>query len=76
MGVGPECLHHKLAAKTDDIPTQGSYEEVLREFKRTIAEKRLKECNGNKTLAANTLSISRAYLHRLLREGSELDAPS
>ncbi|MFN7934505.1 MAG: sigma-54 dependent transcriptional regulator [Bryobacteraceae bacterium] len=71
----PEFLHHKFAAKTEDIPTQGSYEEVLREFKRNIAEKRLKECNGNKTLAANTLSISRAYLHRLLRETSELDAP-
>ena len=27
----------------------------------------MKENNGNKTLAARSLSISRAYLHRLIR---------
>ena len=31
----------------------------------------VREANGNKTLAARSLSISRAYLHRLLRLAEE-----
>jgi hypothetical protein len=27
----------------------------------------IQQCGGNKTLAAQSLSISRAYLHRLIR---------
>jgi DNA-binding protein Fis len=28
----------------------------------------IEQCKGNKTLAAQSLSISRAYLHRLIRQ--------
>jgi DNA-binding NtrC family response regulator len=44
-----------------------SYDEVMRDFKRTLAVQTLQECKGNKTKAAVSLNISRAYLHRLLR---------
>jgi DNA-binding NtrC family response regulator len=45
----------------------GSFERMLRDFKYRIAIKALENCNGNKTLAARSLDISRAYLHRLIR---------
>jgi transcriptional regulator with PAS, ATPase and Fis domain len=45
----------------------GSFEDLLREYKVLLANKAIRECNGNKTLAARNLQISRAYLHRLIR---------
>ncbi len=51
-----------------------SFEKQLREFKLNVAEKAIREHNGNKTLAARSLCISRAYLHRLIRP-AESDTP-
>jgi len=51
----------------------GSFEQQLRDFKLNVAEKAIREHNGNKTLAARSLCISRAYLHRLIRPAE--DAP-
>ena len=45
------------------------FEELLRQFKITLATKAISECNGNKSLAARKLRVSRAYLHRLIRMG-------
>jgi DNA-binding NtrC family response regulator len=45
----------------------GSFDLLLRDFKVRLAITAVRENNGNKTLAARSLSISRAYLHRLLR---------
>jgi len=45
----------------------GSFERQLRDYKIRLAVSAVREHNGNKTLAARSLSISRAYLHRLLR---------
>ncbi|HUQ92719.1 MAG TPA: sigma-54 dependent transcriptional regulator [Bryobacteraceae bacterium] len=53
-------------------PVSIAFEDVLREFKRGLAERTLMECEGNKTRAALTLQISRAYFHRLLRDDHEL----
>jgi DNA-binding NtrC family response regulator len=50
----------------DSLPT-GSFERQLRDYKIRLAENAIRENNGNKTLAARSLSISRAYLHRLIR---------
>ena len=47
-----------------------SFEERLREFKISVATQAVVDCNGNKTHAAQKLSISRAYLHRILRSES------
>jgi DNA-binding NtrC family response regulator len=55
----------------DCLPT-GSFERQLRDYKVRLAEAAIRENHGNKTLAARSLSISRAYLHRLIRAG---DAP-
>ena len=49
----------------------GSFEQQLRDFKISLAEAAIRESHGNKTLAARSLGISRAYLHRLIR----LDEP-
>ena len=51
----------------DDYQPGGSFERQLREYKIKLATNALREHHGNKTLAARSLNISRAYLHRLIR---------
>jgi DNA-binding NtrC family response regulator len=51
-----------------------SFDELLRQFKISLASKAVVECNGNKTLAARKLHVSRAYLHRLIRMNAD-DTP-
>ena len=43
------------------------FDGLLRQFKVNLANRAIQECNGNKTLAAKKLRVSRAYLHRLIR---------
>jgi len=50
-----------------DYHPDGSFERQLRDYKIKLAVSAVREHNGNKTLAARGLCISRAYLHRLLR---------
>jgi DNA-binding NtrC family response regulator len=50
----------------DYLPA-GSFERQLRDYKIKLAVQAVRENNGNKTLAARSLHISRAYLHRLIR---------
>ncbi len=57
----------------DYLPA-GSFERQLRDYKVRLAIAAVRENNGNKTLAARSLRISRAYLHRLIRL-AETDAP-
>jgi DNA-binding NtrC family response regulator len=52
------------AAGSSDVE---SLEGLLRQYKVSLANKAVLECNGNKTLAARKLRVSRAYLHRLIR---------
>ncbi len=52
-----------------------SFEDQLRDYKVKLAMEAIKECNGNKTLAAQSLDISRTYLHRLIREPGD-DGPA
>ena len=47
------------------------FDEIVRQFKINLANKAILECNGNKTLAAKKLQVSRAYLHRLIRLGQD-----
>jgi DNA-binding NtrC family response regulator len=51
----------------DLCPVSGSFEYRLRAYKVRLANEALARCNGNRTLAARSLDISRAYLHRLIR---------
>ena len=50
-----------------DYQPAGSFERQLRDYKIKLAVGAVREANGNKTVAARSLCISRAYLHRLLR---------
>jgi DNA-binding NtrC family response regulator len=52
-----------------DYHPAGSFERQLRDYKVKLAVAAVRENNGNKTLAARSLCISRAYLHRLIRLG-------
>jgi len=69
--IRPEDLPlHVLADKVVDISDynpEGSFERQLRDYKVRLALDAVRENNGNKTLAARSLGISRAYLHRLIR---------
>lgn len=50
-----------------------SFMQMLHDYRVTLAESAIREHNGNKTLAARSLQISRAYLHRLLRSSGAED---
>jgi DNA-binding NtrC family response regulator len=50
-----------------DFLPAGSFERQMRDYKIKLAEAAIRENGGNKTLAARSLNISRAYLHRLIR---------
>jgi DNA-binding NtrC family response regulator len=51
----------------EDYHPAGSFERQLRDYKLKLAVAAVREHNGNKTMAARSLQISRAYLHRLIR---------
>ncbi|HKF46297.1 MAG TPA: sigma-54 dependent transcriptional regulator [Terracidiphilus sp.] len=63
----PNNLSEESTVGLQECAPDGSFEQLLREFKVRIAENAIREHKGNKTMAARSLSISRAYLHRLVR---------
>jgi DNA-binding NtrC family response regulator len=71
--IGPYHLPARFvqnAANIVDIGgylQDGSFDEQLSHFKLKLAMAAVRQHNGNKTLAARSLNISRPYLHRLLR---------
>jgi len=56
----------------DALPGE-SFEEQMQDYKIRLAHRAIQECNGNKTLAARSLQISRTYLHRLIKDPAEND---
>jgi len=48
--------------------TTHSYEEEVREFKRRLVLRTLRECGGNKAETARVLGLARGYLHRLINQ--------
>jgi len=63
----PSTIQDENIVHIDDYQPAGSFERQLRNYKIKLATTALRENNGNKTLAARSLNISRAYLHRLIR---------
>jgi transcriptional regulator with PAS, ATPase and Fis domain len=63
----PATLREKAHASFEEAPSGSTFEDKLRDYKVRLAAAAVRENNGNKTLAARSLSISRAYLHRLIR---------
>ena len=63
----------------DDYQPVNSFERQLRDYKVKLAMVAVRDNHGNKTVAARSLNISRAYLHRLLRlaeQGSLIEQES
>jgi DNA-binding NtrC family response regulator len=69
----PERFHEQEAIEDADVPQIGTFERLLRDYKVKLATKAIEDCNGNKTLAAKSLDISRAYLHRLIRPPGQVE---
>jgi DNA-binding NtrC family response regulator len=63
----PLNMHADKVIDISDYNPEGSFERQLRDYKVKLATEAVRENNGNKTLAARSLGISRAYLHRLIR---------
>jgi DNA-binding NtrC family response regulator len=74
----PDTLQRDEDVTSIDEPTgaTSSFEEQLRDYKVKLVNRALFEANGNKTVAARSLSISRAYLHRLLRGADDPTRPA
>jgi DNA-binding NtrC family response regulator len=69
--IRPDDLPQTLRIQNGDsmeaqLPA-GSFERQIHDFKIRLATAAIRETHGNKTLAARSLCISRAYLHRLVR---------
>jgi len=73
--IGPEDLPDSLQQINpfllDGSEPGGSFEGQLRDYKVKLATKAVEDAAGNKTVAARSLNISRAYLHRLIRGAGE-----
>jgi DNA-binding NtrC family response regulator len=65
----PLNIREDNVANISDYQDSGSFELQLRDYKIKLAVAAVRDNNGNKTLAARSLQISRAYLHRLIRLG-------
>lgn len=63
----PGNLQDESLISIEDLHPANSFERQLRDYKVKLAATAIRENNGNKTMAARSLNISRAYLHRLIR---------
>jgi len=70
----PEAIQNATSEALTHDDTAGSFEELMRDYKVRLVYQAVEECNGNKSDAARRLSITRAYLHRLLRQGKHVAA--
>lgn len=64
----PAALRQTIPLRANDSVQWSSFEGQLRDYKIKLALDAVKDCNGNKTLAAQSLQISRTYLHRLIKD--------
>jgi DNA-binding NtrC family response regulator len=46
----------------------GSYEQEIRQFKRRLVLRTLRECGWKKAESARVLGVARGYLHRLINQ--------
>jgi DNA-binding NtrC family response regulator len=63
----PSNIQEDRVITIDSYRATGSFDRNLRDYKFKLATTAVRDNNGNKTLAARSLQISRAYLHRLIR---------
>jgi DNA-binding NtrC family response regulator len=74
----PDTLQSEEDVESIDQPIAlvNSFEAHLRDYKIKLVNRALLEAKGNKTVAARSLRISRAYLHRLLRGADDPIPPA
>jgi len=65
----PEQMQPLTPSQLETLESR-NFEDLLRHFKIDLVNRAVDDCHGNKTLAAQKLGLSRAYLHRLIRLGS------
>jgi len=81
-GATIEVWHLPAAVRSDfeHIQLVHSYEEEVRDFKRRLILRTLRECGWRKTETARALGMARNYLHRLINQlqihSEEPDSPS
>jgi DNA-binding NtrC family response regulator len=63
----PGNIRDEVLVSIGDYHPANSFERQIRDYKIKLAAEAVRENNGNKTMAARSLNISRAYLHRLIR---------
>jgi DNA-binding NtrC family response regulator len=63
----PLNIQSESVVNIGDYQPVNSFERQLRDYKVKLAATAVRDHHGNKTLAARSLNISRAYLHRLIR---------
>jgi DNA-binding NtrC family response regulator len=63
----PLNIQSESVLNIGDYQPTNSFERQLRNYKVKLATEAVRDNHGNKTMAARSLNISRAYLHRLLR---------
>jgi transcriptional regulator with PAS, ATPase and Fis domain len=63
----PSSLQKQQTENLESLLPAGSFERQIHDFKIRLATEAIRETHGNKTMAARSLQISRAYLHRLIR---------
>lgn len=69
--IRPDDLPEALQIEPlEQMPAGDSFEDQIKVYRLQLVYKALRSCHGNKTLAARSLNISRAYLHRLLRSSA------
>jgi DNA-binding NtrC family response regulator len=67
VGDLPSEMRAENVLCIDGDQLDGSFEKQVYLYKVKLATNAVRDSNGNKTLAARSLNISRAYLHRLIR---------
>jgi DNA-binding NtrC family response regulator len=65
LTIGLEHLPDQIAGPAQPRP-ETDYDTEVREFKRRLIMRTLRQCHGNKSEAARSLNIARPYLHRLI----------
>jgi DNA-binding NtrC family response regulator len=69
----PPEIQEERVINIEDYRSGGSFERQLRDYKIKLVTTAVRDSQGNKTLAASSLQISRAYLHRLIRLSEDGD---
>ena len=64
----PDTMRHTDCTSAGNSLPGTSFEEQMQAYKLMLAHRAIHECQGNKTMAAHSLQISRTYLHRLIRD--------